>query len=73
MLLSETKGLTSAITAGNTEKVKDILDKGADINARIDGFTPVEWALSAGQAEVLRLLLDRGAEINTKGHGENTL
>lgn len=54
--------LFKAARNGDTEKVKDLIDKGADIHAKKDNAL----FLSAikGHTEVVRLLLDRGADVN---------
>lgn len=51
---------------GNIETVRALLDKGADVNARHDGWTPLMAAADQGQLEVARLLLSKGADVNAK-------
>ncbi len=49
---------------GDTERVKQLLGEGADVNAPDDAGTPLQWALFGGQTEVVRLLLENGADPN---------
>jgi ankyrin repeat protein len=67
---SKTAEGTTALmmAASDLDKVKLLLDAGADVNARAQsGFTAI-MAASAykGTTEVVRLLLDRGAEVKPK-------
>ena len=50
---------------GNIERVKELLDSGADINVRnYKGQSALHCASKAGFREVVQLLVDRGADIN---------
>jgi len=58
-----------AVCTGETELVKNFLDKGADINARnSDGHTALIIASKAGYTETVRTLLDKGADIEEKSN-----
>ncbi len=59
------KQFIQAVKIGDTQSVRRLLDKGADVNARDRGFnaTLLMWAAHEGQAETLSLLLERGAKI----------
>jgi ankyrin repeat protein len=60
-------GLISAAGSGNTAKVKEMLESGADVNVKgSDGRTPLMEAAYAGNTEIARLLLDKGANIDLK-------
>jgi uncharacterized protein len=51
-----------AARAGDGAKVTQLLDQGADVNARDEtGMTPLRLACRAGRADLVRLLLDRRA------------
>ncbi|WP_234321301.1 ankyrin repeat domain-containing protein [Streptomyces katrae] len=43
------------------EIVDLLLDRGADVNGLMKGWTPLEWAAAGGQVEMVRQLLARGA------------
>jgi ankyrin repeat protein len=68
-----TTALHEAALNGDTARVLELLDSGADVDAPIEslanrsaewGGTPLHVAAAAGQAETARLLLDRGADAN---------
>jgi ankyrin repeat protein len=54
--------LVEACTSGDLERVKEFLDRGANIHALND--YPLRWSGYTGHVEVVRLLLDRGADIH---------
>ena len=59
--------LRRAAGAGDVAKVKELLDKGADVNAANSyGGTALAFACDRGHLEVIRLLLDRGANPDTQ-------
>jgi uncharacterized protein len=65
--------LMEAVFSGNLEEVRNLLDKGADVNCRMDGgVTPLMVAAVNGNLDVVNLLLDRGADINAKTEKGNT-
>src|SRR5690606_4086990 len=58
----------------NTEIVRLLLDRGANINAQGDQYgTILHTAVRYGNIEVVRLLLDRGADINVQGGQSGTV
>lgn len=67
--------LVPAISGGDTEKVKQLLDAGTDVNATLlyDEFgnplnlSPVQFAAARGQTDVVRLLIEKGARAGTTG------
>jgi len=55
-----------ACETGNSEKIKDILLQGADINQRFErGLTPIHVASMFGHREVVARLQQAGADVNT--------
>ena len=55
------------------EKIKKLLAKGADVNARDKlGSTALLEAACRGHLEIVKLLLDKGADINAKDFNEQT-
>jgi ankyrin repeat protein len=54
---------SAAANGGSVEIVRDLLDAGADVNARQpEGFRAIDAARQEGHEELERLLLERGAE-----------
>ena len=52
---------------GNVQRVRDLLDAGADINVRnYKGQTALHCAAKAGFDHIVALLLDHGADVNAK-------
>ncbi|MGO9118091.1 MAG: ankyrin repeat domain-containing protein [Desulfomonilaceae bacterium] len=57
--------LVSAVTAGDTARVKELLSKGADVNERNSrGVTPLIAAAYKRNTEVAKLLVEKGADVN---------
>jgi ankyrin repeat protein len=52
-------------TRRDTQKLSDVLDRGADVNAsNHQGETPLMYASAAGLPETVTLLVNRGADVN---------
>ena len=63
--------LTEAASTGQTDVVKDLLDKGADVNERgacgsERGVTALWCAAQGGHIEVVKVLVERGADVNAR-------
>lgn len=58
--------LMAAATKGNTTSVVDLLKKGADVNANIDGVTPLMLAALGGHTATVQALVARKADVNAK-------
>ncbi|MDR2371565.1 MAG: ankyrin repeat domain-containing protein [Puniceicoccales bacterium] len=77
------KGFFSAIEKGDVEKVNRYLNRGADVNARMEEIehdsggsfihylSPLIVAIRSGKIDMVRLLLQRGANVNTEGGNVN--
>jgi ankyrin repeat protein len=58
--------LLRAVDRGDLTKVKDSIDKGADIDAQSSQGTPLSLASLNGDIEVVRFLIEKGADINVR-------
>lgn len=59
--------ILAATRKGDVEKVKALLEKGADVNAKSRyGATPLFFACDRSNAEMVKLLLEKGADVNIK-------
>jgi hypothetical protein len=62
-----TTALLAAAGQGRVEVVRLLLERGADVNARSGGWTPLPLALSSGVSpEIARLLVAHGANVNAR-------
>ena len=62
-----------AAAAGHIEAVKQHLDAGEDVNAKMkDGTTPLYLAASRDRKEVAELLIAEGADVNAKVDNRGT-
>lgn len=67
--LSEQEGsLLIAAAKGDTKTVKDLLDKGVNVNTRDSdsGTSALGHAVYGGHADTVQLLIERGADVNAK-------
>ena len=55
-----------AAVAGDAAELSWLLSRGLDVNAEVNGVTPLELAAGAGRAEAVRVLLDGGARVDRK-------
>ena len=56
-----------AARKGDVAKLKELLDKGADVNTKTQyGATALAYACDKGHIEVVKLLLERGANVNVR-------
>ena len=61
------KKLMDAAEKGNTNIVADLLDMGAQVDARNPfGWTVLHWAATNGHTDTAMLLLDRGAQVDAR-------
>lgn len=66
--------LVAACSAGDTEKVKILLDQGADPNStHLEGSSALWWAVEVESVPTVRLLLEHGADANSMGQHNSVL
>jgi ankyrin repeat protein len=54
--------LRAAAVNDRTAAIDQLLDTGVDVNAEVEGATPLHWAAWEGRAAAARKLLERGAD-----------
>ena len=65
--------LMRAALEGNTDKVKELIHQGADINQRDDnGRTALMFAVINAHYETMKLLVEYGADVNAKSNQGGT-
>jgi ankyrin repeat protein len=65
--------LMRAALAGNTERVKELIHQGADINRRDDnGRTALMFAVINTHYETMKVLLEYGADVNARSNQGGT-
>ncbi len=67
LLIAQTNGdrLIEAAQNGDTDLARELLAKGADVNAKTRyGATPLFFACDKGNVELTKLLLENGADVN---------
>ncbi len=63
----QNKDLINAASEGDIEKVKALLEGGADVNIKSDsGTTPLISASFGGYTDIMQLLIENGADVNAK-------
>jgi ankyrin repeat protein len=69
------KALQDAVTAGDVDKIRSIIDSGADVNAKAkNGASLLHLALIGGHEAVAALLISKGADTHVKmSDGTTTL
>ena len=63
-----------AVQIGNTEVVKLLLERGADVNVKstTDGSTALMWATQKGNMDIVKLLLKNSADVNAENDDGTT-
>jgi ankyrin repeat protein len=59
--------LVTAVRKGDVKAVKDLLQRGSDVNEEHDGNDTLMHAVFRGYTEIARLLIEKGADVNKKG------
>lgn len=62
------KTLHKAAGEGDLASVKLLIANGANVNEKVDGFTPLHTSAERGHKDVVELLIQNGADVNAKGN-----
>lgn len=66
--------LMAAAEKGDATRVRDLLNRGANPNVVVRGWSPLHAAAGEGHVEAVRILLAKGADVNTtSGNGVTPL
>jgi ankyrin repeat protein len=65
--------LFNAVRQNNPNRVRELIENGADIEAKEFGYTPLEKAVLYSGPEMVRLLIDLGADIERSSFGRTPL
>jgi uncharacterized protein len=72
--LAKNDELNQAALAGNSERMTELLSKGADIDGRgMHGMTPIMSAARGGHLKVVARLVAKGADVNSHNDSGSTL
>lgn len=55
-----------SIAKGDLETVQKLIDRGADVNEKSNGMTPVMYAAKFNRTDILKLLIAKGANLKVK-------
>ncbi|UKM66298.1 ankyrin repeat domain-containing protein [Flavobacteriaceae bacterium GSB9] len=55
-----------SIAKGDLETVQKLIARGADVNAKSNGMTPVMYAAKYNRTEILKLLIAHGADLKAR-------
>ena len=61
-----------SIAKGDIETVQKLISRGADINAKSNGMTPVMYAAKFNRTDILKLLIVHGANLKAKSDNKMT-
>ncbi len=65
--------LHEAAVSGDVQKVRELLEQGADVDSRAKGgWMPLYYAAKEGHTETVRLLIEYGADVNVRGEDGDT-
>ncbi len=67
------KMLMDFVKSGDTARVVELIDRGADVNTKDNfGYTPLIQAAWRGHTDIATLLIEGGADVNAKGSDGHT-
>lgn len=66
--LPEPPILATAARQGDEDRVRSLIADGRTIDRRLQGYTPLHWAILFGRVAIVNLLIDAGADVNARGN-----
>ena len=61
-----------SIAKGDLETVQKLISRGADVNAKSNGMTPIMYAAKFNRTDILELLIIHGADLKAKSDKKMT-
>ncbi|MFL1012984.1 ankyrin repeat domain-containing protein [Flavisericum labens] len=61
-----------SIAKGDLETVQKLIARGADVNAKSNGMTPLMYAAKFNRTEILKLLIMHGADLKARSDKKKT-
>jgi len=61
-----------SIAKGDLETVQKLISRGADVNAKSNGMTPIMYAAKYNRTDILKLLIEHGANLKAKSDKKMT-
>jgi ankyrin repeat protein len=69
--IAEGNDLYEAVNCDNTEKIQQLINAGAKVNAQKKGHTPLHFAVMQGKINSVRILLANGAKVEIDNSGNS--
>src|ERR1700683_1192733 len=64
--IADSGDLMEAVSKGNIQKVKELIDSGANVNLVDHGTSILSMAVNHGNVGMIKYLLSRGADVNLR-------
>lgn len=64
----EETNIFEAVRRGKLKDVKNLINKGADVNSKEENASLLSWAVIKNDIEMVKLLIENGADVNIQNH-----